>query len=208
MLSGCSRAVSLGAFTVAGMKLRMSADRGPRFPRDVCQPSSGPAAKKVGGSSTQAAALLLHGCRHELMSSHHITCRPPAPPTPPPSGTPPSPPAAPPTPPSPCPWPPAAIASAAGRWPCAACHSRSHQCRPSTPTSGAPRCSTCIMHPRSSVSQPTAGLPLGKGWQHLHTWGPQFSIQSCRCCDSSSTALSPLPFIMATHTPDSSARPS
>ena len=90
--------------------------------------------------------------------------------------------------------------------------------------SGAPRCSTCIMHPRSSVSHPTAGLPLGKGWQHLHTWphgtrcmtasarpspapestlragwGPQFSIQFCRCCDSSSTALSSLPFIMATH---------
>ena len=63
---------------------------------------------------------------------------PPAVPTPPPAGTPPSPDAAPPTPSSPCPWPPCAIASAAGRCPCAACHSKNFQPRPSTPSSGTP----------------------------------------------------------------------
>ena len=88
------------------------------------------------------------------------SCCPPAPPTTPPSGTPPSPPAAPPTPPSPCPWPPAAIASAAGRCPCARCRSRSFQSRPSTPSAGDAHCSTCISHPRLPVSHPTASKPV------------------------------------------------
>ena len=96
-----------------------------------------------------------------------------APPTRPPAGTPPSPGAAPPTPPSSCPWLPAAIASAAGRCPCAACHSRIRQPRPSTISSSTPHCSTCITHPRLPDSHPTASMPLaaarhGRGSFHTH----------------------------------------